>query len=143
MTAATVERRKPPIAVTRSEHENLYRLAEAWSERNPAVVDRLISELDRARVVPDSRLPAQVIRMGSRLRYVTDSGESREVSLVYPGQADISEGKVSILTPIGIALLGLSPGQSIDWQGIDQRVHRLTVESIETVQHAREDVAAS
>ena len=57
-----------------------------------------------------------VVRMGSTLRYVTDSGEDRTVTLVFPAEADIAAGKISILTPIGAALLGLSEGQSIHWQ---------------------------
>jgi regulator of nucleoside diphosphate kinase len=69
--------------------------------------------------------------MGSTVRYVTDTGDDRTVTLVYPAEADISSGKVSILTPIGAALIGLSPGQSIDWQARDGRFHRLTIESVQ------------
>jgi regulator of nucleoside diphosphate kinase len=136
MAARSTLRRKPPITVARSEHEKLYRLAEAWVDRMPTVAEQLMTELDRARVVADSRFPAEVVRMGSSLRYATDTGEGRTVSLVYPGQADITAGKVSIMTPIGVALLGLAPGQSIDWQALDQRVHRLTVEGTGTMSGA-------
>jgi regulator of nucleoside diphosphate kinase len=124
-------RRKPPITICRSDHAALARLAEAIAERNPAVSEELAAELERARVVADDRLKADVVRMGSTLRYVTDSGEDRTVTLVYPAEADIAAGKVSILTPIGAALIGLSAGQSIDWEARDGRIHRLTVESVE------------
>jgi regulator of nucleoside diphosphate kinase len=50
---------------------------------------------------------------------------------VLPPEADISAGRISVLTPIGAALIGLSPGQSIDWETRDGRVGRLTVESVE------------
>ena len=50
---------------------------------------------------------------------------------MFPGEADIADGKISILTPIGVALVGLASGQSMDWTGRDGRVHRLTVESVE------------
>ena len=53
------------------------------------------------------------------------------VTLVFPGEADIAQGKISILTPIGAALIGLSAGQSIDWTARDGRIHRLKVESVE------------
>jgi regulator of nucleoside diphosphate kinase len=122
---------KPAIRVTRSDHERLSRLAESYSARNPDVADQLLAELDRAHVVEDARIAADVVRMGSRLRFTTDAGEDRIVTLVYPGEADIAEGKVSILTPIGAALIGLSAGQSIDWTARDGRIHRLTVESVE------------
>jgi regulator of nucleoside diphosphate kinase len=125
--------RKPAIRVTRSDLERLSRLAESHSARNPDVADELLAELDRARVVEDGRVAADVVRMGSTLRFTSDVGEGRTVTLVYPAEADISEGKVSILTPIGAALIGLSVGQSIDWTARDGRIHRLTVESVEPV----------
>lgn len=122
--------RKPAITTTRSDHERLSRLAESYLARNPQVAEELLAELDRARVVGDGRIAADVVRMGSTLRFTSDLGEDRQVTLVFPGEADIAEGKVSVLTPIGAALIGLSAGQSIDWTARDGRVHRLTVESV-------------
>lgn len=131
MAPETKRQRKPAITMTRSDHERLSRLAETWSVRNPNVADELLAELDRARVVDEGRISAEVIRMGSTLRFTSDLGEDRLVTLVFPGEADIAQGKVSILTPIGTALIGLKVGQSIDWTARDGRVHRLTVESVE------------
>ena len=131
MAPDTRKRRKPAITVTRSDHERLSGLAESISTRNPAVAEQLASELDRARIVDDRRIAADVVRMGSRLRFTTDAGEDRSVTLVFPGEANIAEGKISVLTPIGAALVGLSAGQSIDWTALDGRTHRLTVESVE------------
>ena len=119
--------RKPAITITRSDRERLWRLAESYAVRNPDVADELLAELERARVVEDARIAANVVRMGSTLRFTSDLGEDRRVTLVFPGEADIAEGKISILTPIGAALIGLSAGQSIDWTARDGRVHRLTV----------------
>jgi regulator of nucleoside diphosphate kinase len=90
----------------------------------------LLRELDRARLVADAKMRDDVVRMGSTLSYVTDTGDARTVTLVYPGEADIEAGKISIMTPIGTALIGLSPGQTITWEARDGRVHRLTVESV-------------
>lgn len=131
MAPGTERHRKPSIALTRSDHDALARLAESISGKNPAVADQLLAELDRARLVADSQLRPDVVRMGSTLRFTTDAGEDRTVTLVFPGEADIAEGKVSILTPIGAALIGLSAGQSIDWTARDGRIHRLTVENVE------------
>ncbi|WP_246712689.1 MULTISPECIES: GreA/GreB family elongation factor [unclassified Rhizobium] len=50
---------------------------------------------------------------------------------LFPGEANIAKGKVSILTPIGTALIGVSKGQSIDWLARDGQVHRLTVKAVE------------
>jgi regulator of nucleoside diphosphate kinase len=61
------------------------------------------------------------------VEYETDSGDGRAVTLVFPKDADITEGKISVLTPIGTALLGLSAGQTMGWTGRDDRQHKLTV----------------
>ena len=130
MAPETGRRRKPAITLSRTDHERLSRLAQSVVDRNPDVADQLLAELDRARVVSDSALAAGIVRMGSTLRFTTDAGEDRTVTLVYPGEADIAAGKISVLTPIGAALIGLSAKQSIDWTALDGRVHRLNVESV-------------
>ena len=122
---------KPSITVSQSDYDKLIRLADANAHRNPLVAEGLLSELDRARVVPDDKIANKIIRMGSTVTYRTDADEHAAVTLVYPAQADIAEGRISILTPIGTALIGLSPGQSIDWTSRDGRTHRLTVISVD------------
>ena len=130
MASTTKKQRKPAITTTRSDHERLSLLAESYLDRNPEVAEELLAELDRARIVEDGRIPADVVRMGSTLRFTSDLGEDRRVTLVFPGEADIAEGKISVITPIGVALIGLTVGQSIDWTARDGRVHRLTVETV-------------
>lgn len=142
MAPETKRQRKPAITMTRSDRERLWRLAESYTERTPEVADVLMAEMERARVVEDTRIPADVVRMGSTLRFTSDLGEDRRVTLVFPGEADIAEGKISILTPIGAALIGLSAGQSIDWTARDGRVHRLTVETVEAPGSTPRPVAA-
>lgn len=132
MTAENVRRRKPQITLCASDHQKLTRLAETKAEGTGSVFDELLAELERAKVVADASLRGDIIRMGTTLTYSTDTGENRRVTLVYPGVADISAGRVSILTPIGVALIGLAQGQSIDWEARDGRVHRLTIESVES-----------
>jgi len=131
MAAATKKKRKPAITLTASDSDRLWQLAESLAGRSPDVAEELLAELDRARVVADGRLAPDVVRMGSTLRFTSDLGDDRRVTLVFPGEADIAKGKVSILTPIGAALIGLSAGQSIDWTARDGRTHRLTVVSVE------------
>jgi regulator of nucleoside diphosphate kinase len=65
--------------------------------------------------------------MGATIEYRLDEGPVRRVTLVYPADADIEQAKVSILTPIGTALLGLSAGQTIDFVANDGREHRLSI----------------
>lgn len=131
MAPEKTTQRKPAITITRSDHERLSRLAESWSARNPDMADVLFAELDRARIVDDGRIASDVVRMGSTLRFTSDLGEDKRVTLVFPGEADIAEGKISILTPIGTALIGLAAGQSMNWVARDGRIHRLTVETVE------------
>lgn len=127
MTADKRRHSKPAITLSQSDYDSLTGLAESTRSE---VAELLFDELERARVVPDAKLRQGVVRMGSTLRFATDSGEAREVTLVYPGEADIAAGKISILTPIGAALIGLAAGQSIDWITRDGRTRRLTVESV-------------
>ncbi|QPC43548.1 nucleoside diphosphate kinase regulator [Kaustia mangrovi] len=124
-------RRKPKITVSDHDYEQLSAFAGAAPERWADAADELLSELDRARVVPARRMPADVVAMGSTVEFRSDAGEARRVTLVFPGDADIAEGRVSILTPVGTALLGLAPGQSISWTARDGRRHALTVVSVE------------
>jgi regulator of nucleoside diphosphate kinase len=142
MAPRTSTRRKPAITMTHSDHARLSRLADSYSTRNQDVADQLFAELDRARLVADGSLRGDVVRMGSTLRFTTDAGEDRTVTLVFPGEADIAEGKVSVLTPIGAALIGLSAGQSIDWTARDGQTHRLTVESVAQEPAAPRDIAS-
>lgn len=113
----------PPITLGEADHRRLLALTEAGA--GPA--EDLLAEIERAEVVPGEWLPADVVRMGSGVRYRTADGEERAVTLVYPGKADIASGRVSVLTPIGTALIGLRRGQSITWIARDGSRRVLTV----------------
>lgn len=122
---------KPRIVISDADHGRLMRLADSLYDNAPELADALIGELERATVKPAEKVPTDTVQMGSAVEYETGDGQKRRVILVYPNDAEISAGKVSILTPIGTALIGLSPGQSIDWTARDGREHRLTVLSVE------------
>ncbi|WP_119308233.1 nucleoside diphosphate kinase regulator [Cohaesibacter haloalkalitolerans] len=122
---------KPRITLTQTDHKRLTLLAEENADRMASVTDALFVELDRARVVPDRKIAENTIRMGSGVCFSSDLEETRQISLVFPGQADIDKGRISILTPIGVALIGLSAGQSMDWITRDGRTQHLTVEAVD------------
>jgi len=110
---------KPPsIYLTQSDLDRLTDLLEAYAVGSGGRrFDRLEKELDRAIVVPREQIPDDVVTMNSRIIFEDETtGERREVTLVYPAQADINAGKISILVPVGTALLGLRVEQSIDWE---------------------------
>ena len=85
-------------------------------------------ELERAIVISSEALPPDVVTMNSRVVYSDETaGVQRVVSIVYPREADIDAGKISILVPVGTALLGLRVGQSIDWELPSGEKHRYRV----------------
>ena len=119
----------PRIVVSESEERRLTTLATTSEllRRGYDVARGLLSELERAEVVSDDRMPGHVVRMNSVVEFMVDGRTSPRVELVFPRNANIDDGKISILTPIGTALLGLSPGQSMPVLGNDGREHQLTV----------------
>jgi len=118
----------PDLVVGRSEHHRLLLLAMAKADQDAAsAADWLLSELDRAMIVADHSVPSNVVRMRSVVRYRTSGGDERTVRLVFPGDADIADGRISILTPVGAALIGLREGQSISYRTRDGRRQALTV----------------
>lgn len=119
---------RPKIVISATEHARLLALADAAEKRAPAVAEFLADELSRADVVRDEEFASNIVRMGSRVTYVDEaSGRTRTITLVYPDEADIDQNRISILTPIGAALIGLSPSQSITWPHPDGRVGSLKV----------------
>ncbi|GGE00551.1 nucleoside diphosphate kinase regulator [Tsuneonella deserti] len=107
---------RPPILIAEGEADALADLAVAVADRHPIVSSLLLEELDRAEVRPSYDIPCDVVTMGSTVEFlVEETGERRTVELVYPRDADIEQGRVSILTPVGAGLLGLRTGQSISW----------------------------
>ena len=97
-------------------------------DRAPQVASFLSEELDRVQIVRGGAVQGSFARMGSRVDFRDNStGKTQSVTLVYPGEADIEQGKISILTPIGAALIGLSKSQSIDWATRTGEIRRLTV----------------
>ena len=93
----------PAITLGRADHSKLNALAMAGLERLPDLADRLLEELERAKVVADDKLPEGVVRMGSSITYVTNADKEQTVTLVYPADADIETGRISVMTPIGTA----------------------------------------
>jgi regulator of nucleoside diphosphate kinase len=117
----------PHILVSEADEKRLTTIATAASHRVPEVSAALLSELERADVWPDSSMPADVIRIGSIIEFEIDDGRRMKVQLALPKSADILAGRISVLTPVGAALIGLSPGQSMEWLGNDGKERVLTV----------------
>jgi regulator of nucleoside diphosphate kinase len=119
---------KPQIILVAEDYERLSALARAAMNTIPNLAEGLVQELDRAQVLAKGRHPGHVVCMGCDVEFRDDTtGKIRNVTLVYPEQADISQGRISVLTPIGTALIGLRAGRSITWETRSGELRRLTV----------------
>ncbi|WP_018869340.1 MULTISPECIES: nucleoside diphosphate kinase regulator [unclassified Thioalkalivibrio] len=107
---------KPEIVVSATDMERLDKLLESASAEDWPGKSGLEAELDRARVVDSHEMPASVVTMNSSVRFrVVESGEEFTMTLVYPRDMDDSGQTLSIMAPVGSALLGLSEGEEIEW----------------------------
>src|SRR4051812_35265940 len=96
---------KPRIVLTPSDYEGLSRLARAAAKTMPAPVSLLTEELERAHVLADEH-PDRTVCMGWAVEFRDDTtGQIQTVTLVYPGAADIEHRRISVLTPVGTALI--------------------------------------
>ncbi len=121
----------PEISVSAQDVERLTCLLDTLSEGQRAAVWGLEAELSRAHVLAPARIPDNVVTMNSRVVYEdVESGAAREAVLVYPDEADAACGRISVLAPLGSALLGLRVGQAIDWplgRGQHRRIRVLSL----------------
>jgi regulator of nucleoside diphosphate kinase len=120
----------PEIILGGSEHARLTSLATAALDKLPQAAEELLTELDRATVVADEAVPDHVVRMGSTVEFRAN-GDRKRITLVFPADADIAAGKVSVLTPVGASLIGLGQGESMSWSARDGTRHELTVLAVE------------
>jgi regulator of nucleoside diphosphate kinase len=118
---------KPAIFIAAPDYERLTTIAESAAKREPEMAAFLLRELERA----STDAPAgntRVVEMGSHVSFRDeDSGRVMDAQLVYPDRADPVARRISILTPVGAALIGLSEGQAIQWQDRGGKDKTLTV----------------
>jgi regulator of nucleoside diphosphate kinase len=123
---------KPPIMVTDTD---LLRLQEYFTVSpcgaNDAVMQAIDDELARAQVIVSRDVPPTLVTMNSRIVFENGStSRRREVTLVYPRDASATQGRISVFSPVGAALLGLSVGQEIDWELPNGRAARFRIAEI-------------
>jgi regulator of nucleoside diphosphate kinase len=121
----------PPITLGNRDLARLEQLLDSPALRRLPAAQALGAELERANVLPADQLPADVVTMNGSVTCVDEvSGEHHHFTLVYPQDADVATGRVSVLAPVGSALLGLSVGQAIDWQAPGGRALKLRVTAV-------------
>ena len=122
------------IYITKPDKERLTRLIEFTRERdddeNRKYLDRLEEELAKADVVQQQDIPPDVITMRSTVRLKDlDTGQEMIYGLVFPTEANYDDGKISVLAPIGTAMLGYRLGDVIEWK-VPSGLRRLKVEKV-------------
>jgi regulator of nucleoside diphosphate kinase len=104
--------------------------AEFGDKRTLQYLDELSDELDQADLVRPEEIPNDVITMNSTFRLQNlDNGEEAVYTLVFPADADSLRGKISVLAPIGTAVLGYRVGDTVEWD-VPAGLKRLTVKEI-------------
>jgi regulator of nucleoside diphosphate kinase len=121
------------IVVTDFDQTRLRNLLEGvrrWNARDRTHVDHLEAELDRADVVLPADVPFDVVTMNSEVAVRDiDSDEEMTFAVVFPSDADVNRKRISVLAPIGTAVLGYRVGDTIDWK-VPGRLRRLKIERV-------------
>jgi regulator of nucleoside diphosphate kinase len=128
MDAFSGGQERPSIHLIDIESDLVGDLALRNEHQHPVVAAMLLAEIDRAELHNRASLPDGVVTLGAEIDFVDEkSRQKRTVRLVLPGEANIALGRISILTPVGAALYGLSAGQSIDWPDLGGQERRITI----------------
>lgn len=128
MTTRAKSRSRPAIVVTAEDYHMLNRIAVGAANTMPDLAAELSTELERARILPEGRNSADHVRIGSEVTYRDEvTGKQTVVTLVWPQDADIAANKISVVTPIGVALIGMAVDKSIDWTTRSGDVKRMTI----------------
>ena len=122
---------RPPIHLLASESDIIGNLALQAEHRQPVIAAMLLTEIERAEIHSAGTLPDGVVTLGAEVDFLDErSHQLRTVRLVMPGEANISLGRISILTPMGAALYGLSAGQSIFWPDLEGQERRIRIVAV-------------
>jgi regulator of nucleoside diphosphate kinase len=135
---------KPQVTIDAAWYGTLHDLASAALERSPEVAALLLEELARAQLRSSGEMPADVVTIGSEVSFrYNDDGHSQTVRLVLPRDADISQGRVSVFTPIGATLLGLAEGHAMEWMTRHGERRSLTILKVREPAKEESDVTSS
>jgi regulator of nucleoside diphosphate kinase len=122
---------RPEITVSSLDADRLYNLIESLPAGTFAGKKELEAELERANIVEPTEVPSTIVTMNSTVSFIVDSSQEEfELTLVYPKDTDSSGKKISILAPVGSALLGLSKGDQIEWPKPGGGLIKVTIKEI-------------
>lgn len=124
--------RELPIVITRADAARLRELIATLGRagRDQDHVQELSAELERARIADAAEVPADLISIYSEVCVLDlESGTRRELTLVLPAESDPARGRISVLAPLGTALLGYRAGDEVEWQ-MPGGLRRVRIESV-------------
>lgn len=129
--------REPHILITDRNYEKLMmKLEGSYMDE----VVPLFEELNRASIVPEKYIPSDTVTMNSRVRFKdVKTNEESEVTIVFPEESNAKEGKISVVAPVGTALLGLRVGEQIKWPMPNGSSRTLEVLAIDYQPESAED----
>ena len=129
---ASKTKARPRVRVTESDFDKLTAVSHAPRAPTPGA-DLLLEELERFSIVPDhSDRRLKFVRLGSKVTYRDLAlGKDRTVRVGLPGEADVDENRISVLAPVGAALIGLAVGDVFRWTGPDEKLREIEVLAIE------------
>jgi regulator of nucleoside diphosphate kinase len=123
---------KPPIHLSQEDYDVIADIAMRMERRAPTVAAMILDEIDRAEIHTADALPHDVVAIGSEVEFLDESsGQTRRLQLVLPDQADIEAGRLSVVTPVGAGLIGMSVAREIDWPYPDGRPRRIKILSVD------------
>lgn len=117
------------ITITQQDIGRLAAVVDSYEGVDDTARSALQEELDRADVVASTAVSPRVVTMNSRVLCRDERGEPREVEVVYPWHADIARGRISVLAPLGRALIGAAVGDAVEVIG-HGKPRRWSVEAV-------------
>ena len=128
MNTNATDPERPPIHLLAAESDLIGQLALQAEQHQPVVAAMLLDEIERAELHEPDTMPAGHARLNSRVTFLDEKSQQvREIELVMPAQANIAEGRVSIMTPMGAALYGLAKSYSIQWPDLSGNLRRIRI----------------
>jgi regulator of nucleoside diphosphate kinase len=121
----------PRITLSLDDYERLSALAKTAMAGTPELAEILAGELARAHVLAAGRCPQDIVSMNSEVTFRDDrTGRVQSMRLVYPRESDVAKSRLSVLTPVGAALIGVRAGESVTWETPSGELRQLTVISV-------------
>lgn len=123
--------KKPEITISSLDSDRLYKLIDSLPKNSLVGISELEEELARANIVDPSDVPPTIVTMNSTVKFSVESSQDEfELTLVYPKDIDSIGNKISILAPVGSALLGLSQNDQIEWPKPGGGLIKVTIKEI-------------